>query len=169
VRSERIGGKVRQITLLNLGRHFPVEQGDWPVLCQRIDELTGSQIVLLPGSIQEFIEKVPQRYAARLLESVLRQADADSGVVSEPLQDIQEVDVDSLQLTKPRSVGVEHTGLNALSELGFIEKLTEFGVNGVMRAAILGNVIGCMARPASEWSTWKWLQAESGKRTGRTD
>ena len=25
VRGERIGGKVRQITVLNLGRHFPVQ------------------------------------------------------------------------------------------------------------------------------------------------
>ena len=28
VRGERIGGRVRQITLLNLGRHFPIKQDD---------------------------------------------------------------------------------------------------------------------------------------------
>jgi hypothetical protein len=32
VRSERIGGKVRQITVLNLGRHFPIKAEDWPML-----------------------------------------------------------------------------------------------------------------------------------------
>ena len=31
VRSERAGPKVRQRTLLNLGRRFDVAQSDWPV------------------------------------------------------------------------------------------------------------------------------------------
>nr|WP_291934347.1 hypothetical protein [Accumulibacter sp.] len=35
VRTERIGGKVRQITVLNLGRHFPIKSEDWPILCSR--------------------------------------------------------------------------------------------------------------------------------------
>ncbi|WP_342455466.1 IS1634 family transposase, partial [Aquabacter sp. P-9] len=48
-----------------------------------------------------------------------------------------------------------------MSQLGFVEKLSELGVNGVMRAAILGNVIGRMAKPASELATWNWLQRHS--------
>jgi len=39
VRSERVGGKVKQITLLNLGRHFDVEQAQWPTLCARIEHV----------------------------------------------------------------------------------------------------------------------------------
>jgi len=41
VRGERIGGRVRQITVLNLGRNFAVKQDDWPVLCSRIEQLAG--------------------------------------------------------------------------------------------------------------------------------
>ena len=48
VRSERTGSKVRQRTLLNLGRHFEVAQNDWPALCRRIDELLAGQMPL-PG------------------------------------------------------------------------------------------------------------------------
>ena len=48
VRSERTGAKVRQRTLLNLGRHFDVAQHDWPVLCRRIDELLAGQLPLPP-------------------------------------------------------------------------------------------------------------------------
>ena len=33
--SLRSQGKVRQITVLNLGRHFPTPQEDWPVLSRR--------------------------------------------------------------------------------------------------------------------------------------
>ena len=44
VRSERIGDKVRQRTLLNLGRHFDVAQGDWRTLCRRIDEILAGRL-----------------------------------------------------------------------------------------------------------------------------
>jgi hypothetical protein len=72
-----------------------------------------------------------------------------------------EVDVDSLQTMQPRSVGVEHVGLHALAELGIIDQLRELGVNGVLRASIIGNLIGRMAHPGSERATWNWLQKHS--------
>ncbi len=75
--------------------------------------------------------------------------------------DYQEVDVNSLQQTLPRSIGVEHLGLSAMKQLGLIDKLEELGINGVTRSAIIGNLIGRMAHPASEIATHKWLQAHS--------
>lgn len=47
VRSERIDGKVKQVTLLNLGRHFAVDPSRWPALCVRIDELLAGQARLV--------------------------------------------------------------------------------------------------------------------------
>lgn len=47
VRTERVGGKVRQITLLNLGREFTLPQQHWPVLCLRIEQLISTQDTLL--------------------------------------------------------------------------------------------------------------------------
>ena len=162
VRSERVGGKVRQITLLNLGRHFPTRQEDWPILCQRIEEIIGGQVSMTQDLVPETIERAAQRYAGRLVEIAPQAVTIETGtVVAPPKHDFQEVDIDSLQQSKPRSVGVEHMGLFALSELGFVEKLAELGINGVMRAAILGNVIGRMACPSSELATWNWLQKHS--------
>ena len=46
VRGERIAGKVRQITVLNLGRNFAVKQDDWPLLCCRIEQLLLVRLVL---------------------------------------------------------------------------------------------------------------------------
>ena len=162
VRTERVGGKVRQITLLNLGRHFPIRQEDWPVLCRRLEEIIGGQAALISETVPEAIERAAQRYAGRLIEGMSQKATIAPGTVTDTVRcDFQEVDVDSLQSSKPRSVGVEHLGLYALSELGFIEKLAECGINGVMRAAILGNVIGRIAKPASELATWNWLQKQS--------
>jgi hypothetical protein len=46
VKSERVGGCTRQSTLLNLGRHFAIEQDYWPTLCARVDEIMGCQLTL---------------------------------------------------------------------------------------------------------------------------
>src|SRR5271157_4365075 len=64
VASLRAGKQVRQVTLLNLGRHFDLPQSDWPRLCARIEALLAAQ----PGLLAETkpIETLAQRYAARL-------------------------------------------------------------------------------------------------------
>ena len=175
VRGERIGGKVRQITVLNLGRNFSIKQEDWPLLCSRIEHLLHLQDSLFSPDYSEYIERAAQRYVGQLITRAPKQSDAtDSSAMmtssslpeSSPV-DYQEVDIHSLQLTQPRSVGIEHIGLHALTQLGLIEKLAELGINGVIRAAIIGNIIGRMAYPASELSTWQWLQTRS--RIGRAD
>jgi len=158
VRTERVGGKVRQITLLNLGREFAVPQENWPVLCLRIEQLISAQDTLLAAKCSERIEAASQRYAGQL---VMR-APTIEGTATAPAPDFREVDVDSVEDRQPRSVGVEHVGLAAMNNLGFVEKLKELGLNGASRAAVIGNVIGRMAKPASELATWKWLQRESG-------
>jgi len=167
VRGERIGGRVRQITLLNLGRNFPIKQDDWPLLCSRIEQLLQPQETLLTLSCSEHIERAAQRYVGQLVARATLPEQGDAGSPADkgaerPASDIQEVDVDSLQFTQPRTVGVEHVALQALSQLGFVEHLTALGINGVMRAAILGNIIGRMAQPSSELATWNWLQTQSG-------
>jgi len=181
VRGERIGGKVRQITVLNLGRNLAVKQDDWPLLCCRIEQLLQpSQASLLAIECPLPIERVAQHYAGQLVIRAARSpaaeqtdppetagpvdsAGGEKASLPEPenTTDYQEVDVNSLQMTQPRSVGVEHLGLHALTQLGLIGKLTGLGVNGVVRAAIMGNLIGRMAQPASEIATWNWLQNHS--------
>jgi len=155
VASERVGTKVRQRTLLNLGTNFPLPKEQWPRLCSRIDQLLAGQGSLLPEATE--IEEFAQQYAARLL--------AHSAPVSstqgDPEVDYQEVDVTSLELVRPRSVGVEHVGVAALTELGLPQILESAGLNGVQRAAALGSIIGRMAAPGSELATLRWLKERS--------
>jgi transposase len=153
VRTERVAGKVRQVTLLNLGRHFAVPQEAWPVLCARIEQLISAQGALMPQGGAEGIEAAAQRYAGRLV--------GQAPTVQPRQAEFHEIDVDTVEDRQPRSVGVEHVGLAAMGKLGFAEKLEALGLNGSARAAVIGNVIGRMAKPGSELSTWKWLQRES--------
>ena len=158
VRSHRVSGKVRQQTLLNLGRHFSVPREDWPLLCRRLDQILTGQLPLLPVASTP-LEEEAQRMAQRLLEGEADVTGVGGEVASE---DLQTVEVDSLALTRPRSVGVEQVGCWALEQLGLGDLLSELGLNGPMRAAAVGAMVGRLARPGSERATWGWLRRRSG-------
>jgi transposase len=167
VASQRAGKQVRQLTLLNLGRHFDLPPPDWPRLCARIEALLGAQ----PGLLAETkpIETLAQRYAARLMadrpaarEATLRtDPPRPNGAAPSPPADFAEVDIESLQLTRPRSVGVEAIGLAAIGWIGLTPILQNLGFNGVQRAAVAASLIGRMAAPGSELATWQWVRGRS--------
>lgn len=154
----RIGNQVSQQTLLNLGRHFTVPKEDWPVLCARLEQLLGEQESLLP--VESEIEKLAQRYVARLINSKKEALTQDKKAAIT----YQAVDVDSLEMVRPRCAGVEHAGLVALSWLGIPDILASAGFNGIQRAMAMGVIIGRMAHPASELGMWCWLR--NNKATG---
>ncbi len=160
VRSERVGRQVRQRTLLNLGRHFAVAQEDWPLLCACLEQLLAAQDALLPLDCPVGVEREAQRIAAQLLVREAERTPAEA-VAGEAGGDIQSVDVDSLQLLRPRTVGVEHVGLWAMEQLDFIPLLERLGLNGPQRAAAVGSIIGRMAAPGSERATHRWLGERS--------
>ena len=157
VRSERTGDQVRQRTLLNLGRHFDVAPSEWPALCRRIDELLAGQLPLPPDG-PPALESHAQRITALLL------AGERIGAASSPASqrhDFQHVDVDSLELIRPRSVGVEHVGLWAMDQLGLRTRLEALGIGASVRTAAIGSIIARMARPGSERATRRWLGERS--------
>ena len=156
VQSERVGGRVRQVTLLNLGRQFTLSQEEWPALCARLDELRSGQGALLTGSGP--VEREAQRLFARLLA---RQGVAPPTAGGTDGGDVQAVDVDSLELSRPRSVGVESVALWAMAEVSFIALLEHLGLSGPQRALIVGAIIGRMAVPGSERATHRWLGERS--------
>ena len=73
-----------------------------------------------------------------------------------------EIDPDSLELSQPRSIGVEHVALAAMRELDFEPMLESLGINGVMRTAIVSSIIARMAAPGSELASHRWLTTTSG-------
>jgi hypothetical protein len=172
VTSERTGKQVRQIALLNLGRQFDLPRSDWPRLCARIEALLAGQSGMLAEL--EAIETLAQRYAARLIAAgsgpvapppappaAQPGASSCSAKSTAPNPIFTEVDIASLQLTQPRSVGVEAAGLAAVEWLGIDPILRDLGFNAIQRAAVAGSLIGRMAAPGSELATWRWLGERS--------
>ena len=72
-----------------------------------------------------------------------------------------EIDVASLELVQPRSVGVEQVGLHALAQLQFDPLLQSLGINAITRSMIIAQVIGRMAAPGSELASWTWPNERS--------
>ena len=83
VRSERIAGKVKQVTLLNLGRHFSVDQSLWPALCVRIEELMAGQASLVEVNLPKATALEAERIAEQLQ---LHRAPAGSPAAATPAQ-----------------------------------------------------------------------------------
>ena len=155
VQTSRVGSAVKQTTLLSLGSHFDLPQDQWAGLAQRIDELLRGQASLLDATLSDAAQELAQRYAAQLIAlqpwasiapaTATIAAKADPGEVSR----YQEVDLDSLDMVRPRSVGVEHAALWAMRQCGFEAKLAALGLNRPQIAAAVGNIVGRMAHPGS--------------------
>jgi hypothetical protein len=187
VHSARVGNVIKQTTLLNLGSHFDLPQAQWPALAQRIDELVRGQHSILDATLPEAVQAFAQRFAAQL---IARQrpvpslgtapgaapAAAPAAPPAAPptnapgrpapaageIARYQEVDLDSLELVDPRSVGVEHAALWAMRQCGFEDKLAQLGLNRPQIAAAVGNIVARMAQPGSELATHAWLKDTSG-------
>jgi len=124
---------------------------------------------MLPES--ETIETLAQRYATLLITAQPASSPPAAAVPSEtpPATTLAasadpvfaEVDIASLQLTRPRSSGVEAVGLAAMGWLGIDRILADLGLNGVQRDAVAGLLIGRMAAPGSELATRRWLRERS--------
>ncbi len=152
VENQRQDGKVRQTTLLNLGRHFSIEREAWPLLCERIQELLGGQPTLGLDPAPQEIEAEARRITARLLE---RQGEETAGA------DWETVDIGSVRDMDGRTIGVEHAAWEALEALGLPALFDELGFNRRQRCCALGSIIARMAHPGSERETNRWLRRTS--------
>jgi hypothetical protein len=165
VESSRVAGSVKQTTLLNLGSHFDLPQQEWAALARHVDELYRGQQPLIDATLSETGQAFAQRYAAQLIAmkpsaASITRAEAAKADPTEPGR-YQEVDLDSLELVRPRSVGVEHAALSVMRSCGFEDKLAALGLNRPQIAAAVGNIVARMAHPASELATHAWLQQRS--------
>lgn len=158
VESVRTEKSVRQRTVLNLGRHFSFDRESWPDLVKRIEAILSGQTNLF--ELPKDIETAAQHYAASIIQS--RDESHESTSCKHDQPDYHCVDINSLEMMRPRSVGVEHVSLETLKKLKLDDKLKELGFNRHQLNAAIGAIIGRMAVPGSELATHYWLQNHTG-------
>ena len=154
VESVRTSKGVRQHTLLNLGSNFTCPRESWPDLSNRIEEIISGQQLLFPPASD--LEDAAQRYAALIIQSRNRPDGIDKDSTS--FSDYRNVDINTLEFMRPRSIGAEHVAYEALRQLQLDKKLQELGLNKHQLYTAIGSVIGRMIAPGSELATHYWLQ-----------
>ncbi|HIJ85953.1 MAG TPA: transposase, partial [Magnetococcales bacterium] len=112
---------------MNLGRHFGIGQDQWPMLCVCIENILSPQGELFPIECSASVEREAQRIANQILVRQKEQP-TDKKTTDDAPPDVQEIQVDSLEMVRPRTVGVEHVGLWAMGQVQFIEMLEEIGL-----------------------------------------
>ena len=99
VQSERTANGVSQRTLINLGADFALPRPQWPELASRIQAILNGQQLLF--EIPEEIETLAQNYAAQIIQA------QPKNMAEKNQPDYCEIDVDSLEMLRPRSVSCE--------------------------------------------------------------
>jgi hypothetical protein len=156
----REGNKVKQRIILNLGKHFDLPQSLWRQLCSRIDErLNGIQKLpgLDKGQQHTDVEKFAQIFASRIIAK-------RSIKLSEPAEKNTQysiIDINSLEMTDNRTVGVEHVGMYAINKLQLGKIFSDIGFTTGMIHQAAAAIIGRMAAPGSKAATWEWLTKRS--------
>lgn len=155
-RNER--GEVRQQVILNLGAGFALPFADWKPLSDRIEGILSGQEVLFGLSPE--LEDEAQHLASLITK---RQAITITPKPSAPKIDKQfeSADLNSMKHSDIRNIGAEHVGYCAAKQLGLPDLLVECGLNQKQVATALASVIGRLCSPASELSTYNYLQNDS--------
>jgi transposase len=156
----RDGSKVKQRTLLNLGKYFDLPPEMWGRLCSRIDEILKRR-QMLPGFAEVWnhpdVEKYAQQFAARI---IAKRATEIHKIDEKPEEYIRIIP-DSLEMSNNRTVGVEHVGIHAINKLEIERILASLGFTKKQINQATALIIGRMAAPGSEASTWEWLLKRS--------
>ena len=165
VESIRLGKKVKQRTLLNLGKAFPIASEHWPLLCARIEQLLQNETHAqreffdLVDELSQTLEAAAQRYYALILN---KHAQPMIPVeTSDNATDYHSVDINHVEALQARSIGAETLAWHALQQLQLDQKLTALGFNGVDLAAAIGSILARVVSPGSERHTHQWLNHQS--------
>jgi len=102
-----------------------------------------------------------ERLAMRELAEHVRQGATPAPDAPAGAPEVQTLEVDSLILSRPRTVAVEAVGLWAMAQVDFVGLLQGLGLTGPQRAAVLGVILGRLAAPGSELATQRWLTERS--------
>ena len=155
--SQRIGDKVKKITLLNLGSDFSVDQEHWANFSKRIDD-----IINRTPSLFEFdkdLESLSQQYAARL---ILLKAKKQPLSTEDENDKYKEIDITSVDNSDSKDIGCEHIIYETIKELELDTKLKDLGFTNVQLNSAIGTIVTKMINPSSDIKTYRLLCGKSG-------
>jgi hypothetical protein len=156
--SIRVGGKVKKLTLLNLGSNFNVDQKDWADLSKRINDILNKTPILF--KIDKDLETLAQQYAFSVITA--------KGKANQEVMDIKdedryrEIDVTTVKNMNSKNIGVEHIVYETIKKLQLDTKLKELDFTNVQINSAIGTLVSKITSPTSDIGSYRWLCNTSG-------
>ena len=141
---------VRQKLLLSLGRLL-LAKDQWPRLVRRIKTLIQGQESLFKETPE--IEKLANKFAKQLIEK---------NAIDTGFDNLQTVDIQSLQNHRIRRIGSEYLGVTFFNKLQLFECLKACGFSKRQIEIAMLLIIGRLVHPGSERHLFRWAQHLSG-------
>ena len=159
--SYRIGNKIRQSVLLNLGKLETISKSDHKALANRIEEIiTGAENTLFL-SVSDDIENLAQSFAKQISKEKIFPSNKGKLISKEVDSNYQNVNLDSLEQIESKEIGGEWLVKQAFDKLGLIDIFEEIGLDSkqVDTAQLL--LTAKLIHPSSELETERWLNENS--------
>ncbi len=153
VESYRIGNKVKQRVLLNLGSKFNVDKENWSLLSRRIEDIIKKQDSLF--EIDKELENLARQFASQLILSKSKSSE-------EIETDYNIIDVNSVRNIDPKSIGTEYIIYETIKELEFPNLFKSLSFTQTQIDSILGTLIAKCCYPKSDKGSIEWLKEISG-------
>jgi len=159
--SYRIGGKTRQIVVLNLGKLEGLDKKLHKLLASRIEELiTGKQSLFADSQYIE-VESLAQEFAAKVAKDKIFSTTKGKPIAKEVTQKQQYIDLESIEQLESKDIGGEWLVKQAFDHLDIPSLLSTIGLDTkqIVDAQLL--LTAKLLHPSSELEAMRWLNTNS--------
>ena len=162
VHGYKVGGKVRQQTLLNMGKLEGIEPSLHKALADRIEMLlTGATSMFFVEN--KLIEPLAQHFVSEIqAKGLFPSKNRKSSIGVAPSDDYQEINLESIEEEECREIGGEWLCKQAFEKLGIDQLLMETGMNETQINMAKMLLTAKMIHPGSELESERWLNENSG-------
>jgi hypothetical protein len=150
VESIRTEKGVRQKLLLSVGV-LPLSEDKWPGLAKRIEAIIQGQESFLKQEPE--LEKLARKFAQQVI---------DKHAIEIKTNELETVDIHSLQNHRVRRIGGEYLGVTFFTKLQLPKCLKTCGLSKRQIEIAMLLIIGRLVQPASERQLYRWAQHISG-------
>lgn len=162
VHGYKVGKKVRQQTLLNMGKLEDCPLDRHKALADRIEMLlTGSGSIF--NDMDECIEVFAQRYTREIQSKGLFPSQKrKTAIGTAPEKAFEEVNLDSIEEQESKTIGGEWLCKQAFDRLSIAPLFAKIGMNETQISMAQMLLTAKLIHPSSELETERWLQENSG-------
>ena len=166
VHTYKIGNKVRHQNILSLGGLETLPRERHKALADRIEELvTGNNSTLFPDTDHlDDIDPLARKFAKKIIDQKLFVTSTKKKISKEIRNNIQEIDLESIEQIDSKEIGGEWLVKQAFEKLEIASVLAGSGLDGSQIDIAQMLLTGKLLHPSSELEAERWLKENSGTR-----